>query len=88
MRGGDKEVAVKVAKRNRSATEQARDEVDLLKCTGVAGNGIGSEFVVKMMEHFEVKGHICIALELLGPSMLNCLPEDGMHLKNVKVVMK
>ena len=32
LRGGDKEVAVKVAKSNRSATEQARDEVDLLKC--------------------------------------------------------
>jgi len=92
LRGGHQEVAVKVAKRNRSATEQARDEVELLKCIGRGDDGIGSEFVVKMMEHFEVEGphgvHICISLELLGPSILSCLPEEGMCLENVKVVMK
>ena len=83
---------MKVAKRNRSATAQARDEVKLLKCSAGAGNGIGSESVVKMVGHFEVAGpcgvHICIALELLGPSVLHCLPEEGMCLENVKVVMK
>ena len=92
--GGHQEVAVKVAKRNRSATEQAIDEVKLLKCTESSGNGLGSEFVVKMLGHFEVRGphgvHICIALELLGPSVLSFIPGsgEGMCLENVKVVMK
>ena len=47
------EVAVKVAKRNQSSTEQARDEVELLKCVGEAGNGVGSDSVMKMMGNFE-----------------------------------
>ena len=92
LKNGRQRVAVKVAKRNSSATAQAKDEVKLLECSAGAGNGIGSESVVKMVGHFEVKGphgvHICIALELLGPSVLSCLPEEGMCLENVKVVMK
>ena len=92
LKNGKEKVAVKVAHRNSSATAQARDEVKLLMCTAEAGHGIGSKSVVKMIDHFEVKGHggvhICIALELLGPSLLRCLPEEGMCLENVKVVMK
>ena len=92
LKNGRQRVAVKVAKRNSSATAQAKDEVKLLECSAGAGNGIGSESVVKMVGHFEVKGprgfHICIALELLGLSVLSCLPEKGMCLENVKVVMK
>ena len=82
------EVAVKVAKRNQSSTEQARDEVELLKCIGEAGNGVGSDSVMKMMGNFELKGHICIVLELLGPHLLRCLPAGGMCLDNVKMIMR
>ena len=34
-----KDVAVKVAKLDESAAAQARDEVELLKCTEAAGHG-------------------------------------------------
>ena len=82
------EVAVKVAKRNQSSTEQARDEVELLKCVLEAGNGVGSDSVMKMMGNFEMKGHVCIVLELLGPHVLNCIPAGGMCLDNVKMIMR
>ena len=82
------EVAVKVAKRNQSSTEQARDEVELLKCVLEAGNGVGSDSVIKMMGNFEMKGHVCIVLELLGPHVLNCIPAGGMCLDNVKMIMR
>ena len=90
---GKKNGAVKVAKLDESAAAQARDEVELLKCTeAAAGHGTGSEFVVKMVGHFEVKGpcgvHTCIALELLGPSLLSFIPNEGMCLENVKAIMK
>ena len=92
LKFGKKNVAVKVAKLDESAAAQARDEVELLKCTEAAGHGTGSEFVVKMVGHFEVKGpcgvHTCIALELLGPSLLYFLPNEGMCLENVKAIMK
>ena len=77
-----------MAKRNQSSTEQARDEVELLKCIGEAGNGVGSDSLMKMMGNFELKGHICIVLELLGPHLLRCLPAGGMCLYNVKMIMR
>ena len=87
--GGAAEVAIKVMKSDEQTTEVARDEVRLLRA---AERGGGGRFVVRLLEEFKVEGphgtHMCIAMELLGPNLLTCLPRLGMHLTNVKAVMR
>ena len=87
--GAAAKVAIKVMRSDEQTTEVARDEVRLLRAAELGGGG---RHVVRLVEEFEVAGphgtHVCIAMELLGPSLLACLPRRGMALANVKVVMR
>ena len=96
-RCSDKEgldVAVKVAKSDRETTEQVTDEIELLKAVGkVETEHTGKETVMKLMGSFSVTGengsHLCLAMELLGANLLQCLDTtSGICLSNVKVVMR
>ena len=69
---------------------------ELLSCAGAADPGDpGRKFVLQLLDSFTVTGphgtHRCLALELLGPSLLHCqqsLPQGTrMHLCNVREVM-
>ena len=88
------QVAVKVNKSDKEVAEMARDEIKLLQCIGEAsGTHSGSKFVLQLLGQFEVEGpngrHICLALELLGCSLLKCYRPDkeGMPLVKVREVM-
>ena len=88
------QVAVKVNKSHEDVTEMAEDEIKLLQCIGKAsGTHSGSKYVMRLVGQFGVEGpngwHICLALELLGCSLLKCYkPEEGgMPLVKVREVM-
>ena len=75
---GGAEVAVKVAMSDKIVTETARDEVKLLRCVEDAPEGEGKSAVLRLLGEFEVEGaggcrHLCLALELLGANLLQCL---------------
>ena len=89
-----RDVAVKVQKSDAGTTEQARDEIKLLRS---AQEGDASDparaLVVRLLDEFVLTGtrgsHVCLALELLGPSLYSCLPEiGGISLANIKLVMQ
>ena len=92
----DKEtqVAVKVNKSHEEVAEMAKDEIKLLQRIGkTSASHNGGKFLLQLVEHFEVEGpngrHICLALELLGCSLLRCYKpgREGMPLDKVKGVM-
>ena len=77
-RAAGTEVAVKVAMADRIVTETTRDEVKLLRCVEEAPEGEGKSAVLRLLGEFEVEGaggdrHLCLALELLGANLLQCL---------------
>ena len=88
------DVAVKVTKSDQETTEQVTDEIVLLKAVGkVETEHAGKETVMKLLGSFSVTGengsHLCLAMELLGANLLQCLDaRSGMCLSNVKVVMR
>ena len=69
-----RDVAVKVQKSDAGTTEQAHDEIKLLHS---AQEGDASDparaLVVRLLDEFSLTGpqgsHVCLALELLGPSL-------------------
>ena len=77
-RAAGTEVAVKVAMADRIVTETTRDEVKLLRCVEEAPESEGKSAVLRLLGEFEVEGaggdrHLCLALELLGANLLQCL---------------
>ena len=82
-------VAVKVLKSDVMVRDSGEDEVELLEAAGRAGGG---KWVVGLVERFEVSGphgfHLCLALELLGPNLLDGLTDRGIHMDNVKAVIR
>ena len=48
--------------------------------------------MVGLVERFEVSGphglHLCLALEVLGPNLLDGLTDRGIHMDNVKAVIR
>ena len=89
------QVAVKVNKSDKEVAEMAMDEIKLLQCIAKASDAqhIGSKHVLRLVGQFEVEGangrHICLALELLGCSLLKCYKpgKAGMPLVKVREVM-
>ena len=85
---------MKVAKSDQETTEQVTDEIELLKAVGkVETKHTGKETVMRLLGSFSVTGengsHLCLAMELLGPNLLKFLDTtSGLHLSNVKVVMR
>ena len=81
-------------KADEVTTEQAQDEVRLLRSAEEADPGdFARSLVVRLLEDFSVTGphgtHTCLVMELLGPSLLSCLFDSGgIARKNVKVVMR
>ena len=89
-----RDVAVKVQKSDAGTTEQAHDEIKLLR-SGQEGDASdpARALVVRLLDEFTLRGpqgsHVCLALELLGPSLYHCLPQiGGISLANVKLVMQ
>lgn len=78
---------MKVLKSDSVVRDMGQEEVEILKNLKKSGN----EKVLEIFDNFVKDGsngkHICIVTELLGPSLLNCLPPDGMCLHNVKQVI-
>mmetsp|Transcript_105625 Transcript_105625/g.297129 ORF Transcript_105625/g.297129 Transcript_105625/m.297129 type:complete len:496 (-) Transcript_105625:37-1524(-) len=67
-------VALKVVKRTEASPElrhEAEEEVRILRLLS------RTPAVVRMLDSFVHHGHLFIALELLGPSLLRVLEEDG-----------
>ena len=69
-----------------------KDDIELLRACEVATEHPGRGSVLRLLDSFEVSGpngaHLCLALELLGASLLRCLPDTGTMLDNVKAVMQ
>ena len=87
-------MAIKVQKSDPGTTEQAYDEVKLLRSAQEGDvRDPARALVVRLLEEFTVMGprgsHVCLALELLGPSLLHCLPSiGGITIRNIKLVMQ
>ena len=81
------QVAVKVLKSNSFVTEMGEEEAELL----ANFTNSGKEELVKLLDQFVKDGpngrHVCIVTELCGPCLLEILPEYGMCLSNVKLVV-
>mmetsp|Transcript_28279 Transcript_28279/g.39318 ORF Transcript_28279/g.39318 Transcript_28279/m.39318 type:complete len:485 (-) Transcript_28279:51-1505(-) len=86
----NKVLAVKIMKSASEYFEAAQDEIDLLQKIAKAPDGPGKNYIVQMISNFELYGphgtHLCIALELMGRSLLSYLrkSEDGLPIKTVK----
>jgi len=80
----DKQVAVKVLKGDSAIRDMGQDEVEMLRSIKKCGKGK----LLGILDNFFKDGpngkHVCIVTELLGPSLLECLPPAGMCLENVK----
>ena len=83
-----KQVAVKVLKSDSAVRDMGEEEVEMLRSLKKPG----SENLLEILDDFFKDGpngkHICIVTELLGPSLLDCLPQAGMCLENVKQVTR
>ena len=80
----NKQVAVKVLKGDSAIRDMGQDEVEILRSIKKCGKGK----LLAILDNFFKDGpngkHVCIVTELLGPSLLECLPPAGMCLENVK----
>ncbi|XP_055078933.1 SRSF protein kinase 3 [Periophthalmus magnuspinnatus] len=71
-------VAVKVLKSGPGFAQAGQDELTLLRCAGSATHRHShSQRIVRLLDEFKVAGvngvHICLVLELLGPSLRSVL---------------
>uniref|UniRef100_A0AAV2LWG7 non-specific serine/threonine protein kinase n=1 Tax=Knipowitschia caucasica TaxID=637954 RepID=A0AAV2LWG7_KNICA len=77
-----KHVAVKVLKSGPGFAQAGLDELSLLRCAGSATHRhLHSQRIVRLLDEFKVVGingvHMCLVLELLGPSLRSVLWDCG-----------
>ncbi|OMJ84968.1 hypothetical protein SteCoe_13800 [Stentor coeruleus] len=86
----NKFVAIKVVRNVKEQSKLAQEELEILEELGKNAQG-GDEFIVQMIDHFEFCGHLCIAFELLGMSLLQVLENNnyqGLPIETVKILIK
>lgn len=85
-------VALKVIRSKTAYTQQAKVEVDILqKLNKLEPHMVGQEEdrIVRMLEHFTFRKHLCIAFELLSENLYQVLQRGshrGLSLANTKLV--
>lgn len=92
----EKYVALKVVKSATHYTETAADEIRLLEVIrDAAPTDPNSEFIVRLINHFTVRGvngvHTCLVFEALGCSLYKLIVRNnyqGLALPQVKSIIK
>uniref|UniRef100_T1IT11 non-specific serine/threonine protein kinase n=1 Tax=Strigamia maritima TaxID=126957 RepID=T1IT11_STRMM len=89
-------VALKIVKSEFCFTDQALNEIELLKCVmkhNTSGQHTGK--VVQLIDNFIIKGinginHVCMVLHILGPNLSKLISstKGGLPLDQVKSIMK
>jgi dual specificity protein kinase YAK1 len=80
-------VAVKVVKGKPAYRTQGLLEVKIAKLLNTIGDPEDKQHIVRILDSFEYKGHICIVFELLGCSLLDLLTQNqyrGLPLSTVQ----
>jgi serine/threonine protein kinase len=80
-------VAVKVVKGKPAYRTQGLLEVKIAKLLNTVGDPEDKHHIVRILDSFEYKGHVCIVFELLGCSLLDLLTQNqfrGLPLSTVQ----
>jgi len=89
QKNGTKEiVAVKVIKNKTAYHNQGMIEIKVLRQLNKTYDPKNQRHIVRMMESFEHKGHICIVFELLNMSLLDVLTQNQLRGLPLAVVQR
>lgn len=86
--GSGEMVAVKIIKNKRAYHRQGMIEIDVLQQLSTKCEKAGSYGIVKMMDSFEHKQHICIVFELLNMSLLDVLTQNKFRGLPIHIVQR
>eukprot|EP00656_Telonema_subtile_P026502 TRINITY_DN2847_c0_g1_i1.p1 TRINITY_DN2847_c0_g1~~TRINITY_DN2847_c0_g1_i1.p1 ORF type:complete len:932 (-),score=197.22 TRINITY_DN2847_c0_g1_i1:132-2927(-) len=75
--GSSRQVAVKVIKNKEAYWKQAQVEVGILKWINETVDPLDQHHIVRMLDSFTARAHLCIVFELLSISMLDLLQQNG-----------
>ncbi|XP_065165124.1 SRSF protein kinase 2-like isoform X2 [Atheta coriaria] len=92
----EKYVAVKVVKSVHMCANMAREEIKLLnQLVNIEPKHEGRKYIIEMMDYYHVNSvngkHICIAFELMGPSLLHLITQSqyqGIYEGAVKSIIR
>ena len=77
QKSGTKEiVAIKVVKNKPAYYNQGLLEIKLIQTLNSTFDPKNEKFIVRLLDSFEYKGHICLAFELLSISLLDILTQN------------
>jgi len=72
------EVAIKVIRSNETMTTLGKTELDI--CRKISENDVaGKKHCVRLLDHFEYRGHLCLVFERFAQNLRQVLKQHGKH---------